>query len=118
MTVAEAVDRFRRAASAKGDFGVPARRDHALYDEMADAWRFLDAEGDVGRAAFRSLLADPSEHVRCWVASQLLGTGDSTGISVLEASAAGDGLRAFASRMVLQEWRAGRLKPPFLPARP
>ena len=53
MTVAEAVDRFRRAANAKGDFGVPARRDQALFDEMADAWRFLDAEGDVGRAGFR-----------------------------------------------------------------
>ncbi len=113
MTADEAAARFRRAAIEKGDFAVPAHRDHALHEEMANAWRCLDAAGDVGRASFRSLLADPSEHVRCWVASQLLGTGDATGIAVLEASAAGEGLRAFASRMVLPEWRAGRLRSPF-----
>ncbi len=113
MTADEAVARFRRAAIEKGDFAVPAHRDHALHEEMADAWRCLDAEGEVGLASFRSLLTDPSEHVRCWVASQLLGTGDASGIAVLEASAAGEGLRAFASRMVLQEWRAGRLRSPF-----
>lgn len=79
---------------------------------MSAAWRALEKDGQVGREAFRSLLADESPHVRCWVASQLLGLGDDSGLSVLEASAEEGGFRGFSSEMVISEWRAGRLRPP------
>ena len=112
MTLDEAVERFRRAAIAKGDLAEPPSRDHALHDEMAQAWQALEAIGPAGREAFRSMLTDDSPHVRGWVAAQLLALGDDSGVPILEAEAASGGLRGFESEMVLEEWRSGRLKPP------
>lgn len=112
MSVREAIRKFRRAAIEKGDFAQPASRDHALHDEMAQAWQALERLGDEGREAFKALLSDESVHVRTWVASQLLALGDASGIPVLEADASSGGIPGLDSELVLQEWRRGQLKPP------
>lgn len=112
MKVGEAVERFRRAAIEKGDFAEPAARDHALHEEMVQAWQALERIGREGREAFRSLLEDSSPHVRTCVAAQLLALGDEIGVPVLEAEVASGGLCGFESEMVLGEWRLGRLGPP------
>ena len=112
MRIQEAIAEFRQAAIAKAEFAQPAGRDHALHAAMSAAWRELEAHGDEGRRAFRSMLSDESPHVRCWVASQLLALGDYSGLEVLEESAASGGLRGLSSTSVLEEWRAGRLGPP------
>ena len=112
MDIDQAIRSFRSAAIKKGDFATPAPRDHVLHKTMADAWRCLCDRGPEGLEAFKSLLSDESRHVRCWVASQLLACGDTSGLHVLEADAAAGGVRGFSSEMVLTEWKAGRLRPP------
>jgi hypothetical protein len=112
MNIPEAISKFRRAAIEKGDSSQPESRDQALHSEMADAWRFLK-QSDGGRIAFGALLSDDSMHVRGWVAAQLLAMGEQSGVlEVLEANAATDGLAGFSARVVLREWRAGRLQAP------
>lgn len=113
MEIAKAREQFRSAAIEKGDFAEDAARDHALHESMREAWDALERRGSEGRAAFCSLLADESHHVRSWAAAQLLALGNAEAIPVLEAEAAESGLRGFSAKMVLQEWKAGRLKPPF-----
>ena len=113
VKLADAISQFRQAAIEKGDFAEPANRDHTLFAAMAEAWRALEEHGADGHAAFRGLLADQSAHVRSWVAAQLLGDGDTSGVTVLEAEAALGGIGGFAAEMVLKEWREGRLAPPF-----
>jgi hypothetical protein len=96
----------------KGDFAEPARKDHALADELELAWQVLEGHGEAGGRAFESLLSDESRNVRGWVASQLLALGDETMVAVLEADVAAGGVHGFDSEIVLEEWRGGRLKPP------
>ena len=112
MRIEEAIEQFRDSAIAKADFASPASRDHALHESMASAWLVLDSHGVAGREAFFSLLSDESVHVRGWVAAQLLALGDERAIPFLEADSAAKGLPGLAAKTVLQEWRAGRLKPP------
>jgi hypothetical protein len=113
VKIREEVERFRRAAIEKGDFAEPASRDHALHDEMAQAWQALESIGPEGRAALRALLTDDSPHVRGWVAAQLLAHGDDGVVPILEAEVASGGLLGLESETVLREWRLGRLMPPF-----
>ena len=113
MGIDEAITQFRHAAIEKAEYASPASKDHALHAAMCAAWKTLEAHGERGRKAFRSLLTDESLAVKCWVAAQLLALGDEAGLHVLETGAADRGLRGLSSRMVLEEWRAGRLRPPF-----
>ena len=113
MSIDEAIQQFRGAAIEKGDFAEPAEKDHAQYDRMNDAWDRLEGHGDEGLLAFRKLLAEESRHVRLWVATQLLALGDESGLAVLEADVLKGGLLGFESETVLEEWREGRLRPPF-----
>jgi len=113
MLIDEAIQRFRMAAIEKGDFAEPAEKDHALSDQMEDAWRILEEHGEEGLQVFKTLLTDESRHVRGWVATQLLALGNEAGLAVLEADVAEGGIHGFDSETVLDEWRGGRLKPPF-----
>jgi hypothetical protein len=112
-TVAEAIDAFRSAAIAKGDAASSRALDHHLHQQMAAAVRKLESETSGGHQALQTLLADPSPHVRCWVASHLLACGDSRAELVLTTLASGTDLMALAAQMTLREHRAGRLKSPF-----
>ena len=112
MRIEEAIRQFRRAAIEKADFARPASRDHALHAAMASAWLVLEDHGVAGRDAFASLLWDESVHVRGWAAAQLLALGDERAVPSLEADSEATGLPGLSAKTVLQEWRAGRLKPP------
>lgn len=113
MSVEKAIEEFRSAAIEKGDYAEVADRDHELHATMARAWIELESCGEAGRSAFKLLLANDSEYVRIWVASQLLADGDESGVPVLEELVAGGGALGFDAEIVLKEWRAGRLQPPF-----
>ena len=113
MRIEDAVQQFREAAIAKGEFASPAPRDHALHNAMAEAWRFLEAQSVEGRNAFRALLADQSPHVRLWVASQLLSQNILEAADVVEAEMLSGGPGGLTAKMILEEWRAGRLASPF-----
>ena len=113
-TVKEALLEFREAAIEKADGASPAGRDHAFHRRMQVALQALRAAGDVGAAAFMTLLDDESVHVRCWVAAELLSQGNPAAQAVLEAVARQPGLAGFAAQMTLKEHEAGRLGSPFL----
>jgi len=111
--VADAVANFRVAAIEKGDGTLSPNIDHALHGRMTAALFAIEATGATGRDVLRGLLADQSPHVRCWVASHLLATGDPAAEAVLAELASAPGLLAFAAQTTLRLHRAGRLKSPF-----
>lgn len=113
MRVEVAIQQFREAAIAKGEFATPARADQALHQAMAEAWQALQAQGSDGRSAFQALLADQSPQVRLWVASQLLSEGVSEAARVVEAEIFAGGLGGLSAKLILEQWRAGRLASPF-----
>lgn len=111
MKTQDQVEKFRKAAIDKGDFAEPAA-DHARYGEMSEAFRALQ-HTQAGREAFESLLADPSLHVRTWVAAQLLYSESNLAArSILEDIARGAGMLAMNARVTLAEYDAGRLGSP------
>ena len=113
MDVIDMIRRFREAAIRKGDGSSDPRLDSRLHAQMAETCRELDAQGESGSAALRSLLHDESAWVRSWVAAHLLSRRDDQARPVLEALAEDSGLVGFAAQMVLDEFRKGRLKSPF-----
>jgi hypothetical protein len=111
MDVSELIERFRTAAIAKGD-GTAGNSDAELYSRMRSAYGELVRRGDRGNLAFEALVADPSPHVRSWVATQLLFLGHSSVRPVLEELASQPNMLAFSVSIALQEYDAGRLKSP------
>jgi hypothetical protein len=114
MTISEATADFCAAASAKGDLRDNPSEDHALHHRMATAFRFLASQGPDGRAAFAALLWYDSPHVRAWVPAQLLSEGDAAAVPVAEHLTLEPGLLGFSARITLEEFRAGRLRSPFV----
>jgi hypothetical protein len=110
-TIDDFIRDFRIAAMEKGSEG--GSFDATLYDRLRASFRQLSSLGAPGRVAFRSLLSDPSPSVRAWVAAQLLAEGDINALPVLRAMATESGMGGFNARMTIQEYEAGRLKPPF-----
>ena len=110
---------FRKAAMAKGDgVGLPASRDHVLHAQMSRAVAALRLHEDQGLAALRTLASDPSPHVRQWAAAELLSRGDASVIPSLEELAGARGLLRLTAETLLREYRAGRLRSPFLSPAP
>ena len=113
MRVEDAVRQFREAAIAKNEFASPAQEDHALHKAMVEAWRSLEAQSIEGRTAFRALLTDQSPHVRLWVASQLLSENVLEAAKVVETEMLAGGSGSLIAKVILEEWRSGRLASPF-----
>lgn len=105
------IERFRAAATAKGDFS-DGPSDAVQYAEMSSAFRELVKRGGRGNLAFERLLEDESIHVRLWAAAQLLFLGFSDARPVLERIASDRGLAATSARMTLEQFDAGRLGSP------
>ncbi|PWT79575.1 MAG: hypothetical protein C5B58_13205 [Acidobacteria bacterium] len=112
MTIVEATAEFKAAAAAKGDFHADPAEDHALW-QMAVAFHFLSRQGEAGRSAFAELLYDPSPNVRRWVSAQLLSEADTRAIPVAEQLSREKGNVGLSAQVVLDEFRAGRLRSPF-----
>jgi hypothetical protein len=96
----------------KGDFAEP-KEDAEFHRAMLDAVRFFEGHKE-GSAAMHTLLADPKEEVRGWIAAHLLSKGDSAAREVLKKLSAGSGPGAFSASMTLVEQERGRLRSPFL----
>jgi len=110
-TIDELVRDFRIAAMEKGEEGGPL--DGGLYDRLRTSFHQLRSLGTSGHRAFQGLLRDPSPSVRTWVAAQLLAEGDLEALSVLRDLVDEQGMGGFNARITIQEYEAGRLKPPF-----
>ena len=110
-SIEEILRDFRLAAMEKGEEG--GLRDHELYETLRSSFHALMTFGEPGRAAFASLLSDPGNSVRGWVAAQLLSEGNEEALETLRELAAKKGMDGFNARIALEEYEAGRLSSPF-----
>lgn len=98
-----------RVASREGDH----ERANQASERLASVVRELRNRTEKERAAFLDLLDDPNVEIRGWAAAHALEFAPDRAEQVLEQIAAGaKSLEEFSARMVLQEWRAGRLRFP------
>ena len=105
--IAEAAEHGRCTES--GDF----KRGNAAYDRMKVALAELRRHTDRGELVLIGLLNHPNEWVRLGAATHLLPLRAELATTILEKLASGPRSDAeFNARMVLREWRAGRLNVP------
>jgi hypothetical protein len=98
--------RAHGAATKKGD-DEAANRHH---DELMAAFQSLRASAVDWPGILQDALSDSDPHVRCWAARHLLAVRPGPATSTLEELASRKGLAAFNAKMVLREWRSGRLE--------
>lgn len=110
----DAVDAYTRAAAVQG--AATDRGDHedanAAHDSLIRALSVLRDSSDRGRSALRGLLEHEDPHVRCWAATHLLPLDEEAAMRALEALTSEPPFVGFNAKMVLREWKAGRLKVP------
>ena len=95
--------------SEKGD----SRKVNAAYDRIKAALAKLRTSADSGEVVLLELLDHPNGWVRLFAATDLLPLRADRASPILEDLVSGPpGELRFDARMVLQEWRAGRLKVP------
>ncbi|MBK9260062.1 MAG: DUF2019 domain-containing protein [Polyangiaceae bacterium] len=96
-----------RVASYEGNHRIANQayaRIHAIFRQIRDR----DADD---QRRFMQLLEDDDMRVRGWVAAHALELDPERAIRILESIAIGpSSLEEFAAKMVLREWRAGRLR--------
>lgn len=91
-------------ATEKGDYKVANKS----YTIITKAIAFLKEKSDIDKLS--KFLTHESIGVRSWAATFLLPVQEDEAILVLEQIANGDGIRSFAAKTVLSEWRNGNLK--------
>jgi hypothetical protein len=108
-------DRYIAAAAEhgrcteNGDF----KRGNAAYDRMIAALAELRGRADRGQSVLVELLVHPNRWVRLDAAVHLLPLRTELATTTLETLASGPRSEmAFEAKMILREWRAGRLKIP------
>jgi HEAT repeat protein len=95
-------------ASDRGDY----RSGNRAFDQKMAALRSLRELPDRGRSSLLALLDHHHANVRLSAATHLLPTDEEKAIAVLVALTEDPSMRGFSAKMVLKEWRAGRLKVP------
>ena len=93
------------AATQRGD-DEAANKNH---DELMAALQSLRSTGGNWPELLQDALGHENPHVRCWAATHLLAVKPERATNALEDLAGQRGVAAFNARMVLREWRAGRL---------
>jgi hypothetical protein len=81
------------------------------YERLRDALAALVASRSWP-ASLAELLEHSDRSVRCWAATHLLRAKPESAIDTLEELATQKDIAGFNAKMVLREWRAGRLQPP------
>ncbi|HTG25013.1 MAG TPA: DUF2019 domain-containing protein [Reyranella sp.] len=105
--IAEATEHGRCTES--GDY----KRGNSAYDRMIAALAELRGHADRGEAVLTKLLNHPNEWVRLDAATHLLPLRAELASANLENLASGPQSQLeFVAKMVLREWRAGRLNVP------
>lgn len=96
----------------KATDGADYRAANRWFRSLSKARAELRREPDGGRSSLLAMLRHPSPWVRMNAAADLLGTQSDEAVPTLEAILRDDSLRGGIltdARMVLREWRAGRL---------
>jgi len=109
-----AADAYAQAAAGQG--AAMDRGDHkmsnAAYDRKMRALAKLRESPDQGRSILTKLLEHEDPHVRCSAATHLLPLDEQAATRALEALTSEPPFVGFNAKMVLREWKAGRLKVP------
>lgn len=107
-------DEYASAATAQG--AATDRGDHkranAAHETLMRVLSELRESADQGRAALSGLLEHDDPHVRCWAATHLLPLDQDAAMHALEALESEPPFVGLNAKMVVQEWKAGRLKVP------
>jgi hypothetical protein len=104
---AEAVVQHYSAISA-GNSALAKEAEAELFRALKE----LRALPDHGITDLISLTDHADLGVQVWVATHLLPYAESMATSILELACMQKGIAAFNAKMVLREWRAGRLVVP------
>ena len=105
--IAQAAEHGR--CTENGDY----KRGNAAYDRMIAALAELRERSDRGESILIELLNHPNGWVRLEAATHLLPLRTELASTILENLASGPQSQLeFIAKMVLQEWRAGRLNVP------
>ncbi len=86
-----------------------ARMANRSHDVIVREYSRLKREGRLVPELL-PLLRHENADVRCWASTHLIEDVPDAAEQTLEHVASGVGLTAFSARMVLEEWRAGRLR--------
>jgi hypothetical protein len=103
--IAEAAEHGR--CTENGDY----KKGNMAYDRLMSALAELRGHADQGETVLTKMLNHPNEWVRLGAATHLLPLRAELASTILEHLAAGPQSQLeFNAKMVLREWRAGRLK--------
>jgi Domain of unknown function (DUF2019) len=108
-----AVDRYVAAALQHGECTRRGDSDagNKAYARMIDALRELRAEPDGGKNALSELINNSDDWVKVWAATHLLPLSEGVACAALNRVASGPpSLAEFNAKIVLKQWRAGRLR--------
>ncbi len=90
-----------------------SRRANRAQKEKERALERLRVSPDQGRAFLTSLLRDENGYVRCAAATHLLRLDEAAAVHALETLRSdGPPFSRVTAQIVLEEWRAGRLRTP------
>jgi hypothetical protein len=100
----------RHGKSTERGTAMSANRAH---DQLMEALRGLRAMPDRGEAGLLELISHQSDWVREWASTHLLPLAEARALATLEElTNAKSAFVRVNAKMVLREWRAGRLKVP------
>lgn len=85
---------------------------NVAYDTIIETLDELRKQPDKGHKILSALLNHDDLSVRVWAATHLLPLDEPKAIDSLSVIADKSGIIAFDAKMVLEEWRLGRLKVP------
>jgi hypothetical protein len=114
-STADLISEYEEAAMAHRTASREGFSDEAndAYDRLASVIRELRGRSDSDRTVFLELLHSPRLEVRGWAAAHALEFAPESAELVLQEIADGpESLEEFSARMVLEEWRSGRLRFP------
>ena len=110
----DVIERYIDAAAKHG--AATDRGDHrtanAAYDDVLSALSEIRRFPDRGQSVLKELLNYPNSHVKIWAATHLLPLDEEAAIRALSALVSEPPFVGINARMVLREWKAGRLKIP------
>jgi hypothetical protein len=100
---------IHRSATHEGKHKIANR----AYGRISAVMRELKERGPQAQSALLRLLNDERIEVRGWAAAHALAFVPDQATRVLEDIASGPpSIEEFDAKMILQQWRTGRLRPP------
>lgn len=113
LTVDELIERYSRLSERHGKATEDSNYQSAnsSYDELTAVIREIRRRGMQAEESLLALLADPLPWVRHWASSHALSFAPQLAESVLRELATMGGSLGISSRMTLEQWEKGELKP-------